>query len=164
MKTPPPPSFLRLLVLIASITAAIADAPSAYELLERYDFPRGLLPEGVQSYLLRSDGSFDVYLGGSADCEFMLTGGYTLRYGARVSGRVQPGKLTEMKGVSVRVLFLWFGIDQVVRDGDHLDFHVGLLSAAFPVENFDQCPRCGCGFDCQDGDAGERRPPPLSET
>lgn len=160
-------SFLRLLVLIASIGfgGAIADAQSAYELLERYDFPRGLLPEGVQSYLLRSDGTFDVYLGGSGDCEFKVTGGYSLRYGARVSGRVQLGKLTELEGVSVRVLFLWFGIDRVVRYGDHLDFYVGLLSAAFPVENFDECPRCRCGFDCHDGDARERRlPPPLSET
>ncbi|WOL04114.1 hypothetical protein Cni_G12835 [Canna indica] len=145
------PKTLLGIFLVISASAASAEieasrAPTAYELLEKYDFPRGILPEGVQSYLLLSDGSFDVYF--AADCEFGVAG-YTLRYSRKVSGKVQPGKLTDLKGVSVKLLFLWIGIDKVeVTDDDQLKFYVGLFSASFPVSNFDESPRCRCGFDC----------------
>lgn len=135
-----------IIFLFICISAAFADSPTAYELLERYDFPRGILPEGVQSYLLRSDGSFDVYLADDS-CEFKVTG-YTLRYSRRVRGTAQVGLLTGLKGVSVKVLFLWFPIDEVARSGDQLEFRVGLFSASFPLSNFEECPRCRCGFDC----------------
>ncbi|EEE63768.1 hypothetical protein OsJ_18589 [Oryza sativa Japonica Group] len=51
------------------------EEPSAYEMLERFGFPRGILPEGVTGYTLRpSDGEFAVYLG-TGECEFESTAG-----------------------------------------------------------------------------------------
>uniref|UniRef100_A0A0E0F429 Uncharacterized protein n=1 Tax=Oryza meridionalis TaxID=40149 RepID=A0A0E0F429_9ORYZ len=131
--------------------------PTAYEMVERYGFPRGILPEGVESYVLRPDGSFEVHLsgdgdgnGGGGDCEFRVGdgGAYLLRYGRRVAGVAMEGSIRSLEGVSVKVLFAWLGIGRVDRAGDDLRFFVGPLSAAFPLANFADCPRCRCGFDC----------------
>ncbi|XP_008795299.2 uncharacterized protein LOC103711080 [Phoenix dactylifera] len=147
----PNPKTLLGFLLILSLSLAFAetnlsDAPTAYELLESFNFPRGILPRGVQSYLLRKDGTFEVYLGG--DCEFKVTGAYQLRYKTKITGTVESGTLKDLNGVSVKVLFLWIGISGVVRSGDELKFYVGPLSASFPLSNFEECPRCGGGFDC----------------
>lgn len=144
-------TLLGLLILMPSVMSfASSDAPTAYDLLEEYSFPRGILPEGVESYLLTSDGSFDLYL--REECEFKVQGGsYVLRYKRKISGVLEPGALKKLHGVSVKLLFLWFGIDEVVRTGDSLEFRVGLLSATFPSDNFEDCPRCRCGFDCASG-------------
>ncbi|EHA8589741.1 hypothetical protein COCNU_scaffold012153G000060 [Cocos nucifera] len=139
--------FLLLLFLsLAFADTKLSDAPTAYEVLERFNFPRGILPEGVQSYLLSEDGTFEVYLSGN--CEFKVTSSYLLRYKRKITGTVKSGTLDDLNGVSVRVLFFWFGINEVVRSGDELDFYVGPLSASFPSSSFEECPRCRCGFDC----------------
>lgn len=143
--------------LAASPAAATADAPTAYEMLEKYGFPKGILPEGVTSYVLREDKSFEVHLGGRGDCDFAVEGGYLLNYKRKISGRLDEaaGALTELKGVSVKVLFVWFGIGEVVRGQNSLSFYVGPLSASFPLSNFEDCPHCRCGFNCSPGAAEE---------
>ncbi|KAK3020865.1 hypothetical protein RJ639_045547 [Escallonia herrerae] len=45
----------------------------------------------------------------------------------------------------------------VRRNGGELEFSVGIASAKFPVSNFEECPQCGCGMDCGNGDNGEGR-------
>ncbi|XP_020584550.1 uncharacterized protein LOC110027445 [Phalaenopsis equestris] len=116
------------------------NTPTAYEMLEKFDFPKGILPEGVQSYLLRNDGSFDVFLGDF--CELKVSGNYLLRYKKKISGKLEPGSLKNLDGVSVKILFLWFGINEVIRSGDELRFYVGPFSSSFSVSNFEFCPQC----------------------
>lgn len=139
--------FLLLLPLCLALaeTELLSDGPTAYELLESFDFPKGILPQGVQSYLLRQDGSFEVYFSG--DCEFKIKS-YLLSYKRKITGTVQSGTLENLSGVRVKVLFLWLGINEVVRSGDDLNFYVGPLSASFALSNFEECPRCRCGFNC----------------
>ncbi|CAA7400431.1 unnamed protein product [Spirodela intermedia] len=143
---------LAVALLICSLAAspAAADAPTAYEMLEKYGFPKGILPEGATSYVLREDKTFEVHLGGRGDCDFAVEGGYLLNYKRKISGRLDEaaGALTELKGVSVKVLFVWFGIGEVVKGQNSLSFYVGPLSASFPLSNFEDCPRCRCGFNC----------------
>ncbi|KAL6868316.1 hypothetical protein ACP4OV_015161 [Aristida adscensionis] len=129
-------------------TTTTTPTPTAYEMLERYDFPRGILPEGVQRYELRADGSFEVFLSGAGGCEFRVGDRYVLRYERRIAGTARAGSIRALEGVSVKVLFVWLGISQVDRAGDHLSFLVGPLAASFPLANFADCPRCRCGFDC----------------
>ncbi|KAK4357238.1 hypothetical protein RND71_022848 [Anisodus tanguticus] len=124
---------------------------SAYEVLQRYDFPMGILPKGVKDYELNTKtGEFSAYL--NSTCSFKLENSYQLNYKPVIKGVVSKGKLRKLSGVSVKVLLVWVNIIEVRRRGDNLEFSVGLASANFLIENFEECPQCGCGLDCVDED------------
>ncbi|KAH0456457.1 hypothetical protein IEQ34_014364 [Dendrobium chrysotoxum] len=140
------PALLFLLTLHLPLSLS-SDSPSAYQVLEGFGFPKGILPEGVTSYQLDDDGGFQVLL--SCDCELRVEdSGYLLKYGKKITGKVKSGQLKELNGVSVKVVMIWFGINEVVRRGTDLYFYVGPLSASFPSSNFEECPKCGCGSRC----------------
>ncbi|KAJ8444024.1 hypothetical protein Cgig2_020870 [Carnegiea gigantea] len=141
-------SLLLFFPLLAATTAG-DDTPTAYEVLESYDFPVGLLPEGVTGYELNPEtGEFKVYL--DKTCRFHIES-YELEYKSTITGVISPGRLSNLKGVSVKVLFLWFSIVEVTKDDDELEFSVGIASARFSLEGFEESPSCGCGFDCVNG-------------
>ncbi|KAK3135531.1 hypothetical protein QOZ80_5BG0420050 [Eleusine coracana subsp. coracana] len=125
-----------------------AGEPSAYEMLEGFGFPRGILPVGVTGYKYRpSDGAFEVYFG--RDCEFEVDGGYRLTYRRTISGNVEGGSIRNLGGVSVRMFLFNWGIDRVImEDPDHLMFYVGPLSQAFPADGFEESPECRCRGRC----------------
>lgn len=138
---------LTSLTLIASITGD--KTPTVYEVLQEYDFPVGMLPVGITNYELdRNTGKFKVYLDKS--CEFYVQD-YRLRYKSTISGTISNKKLKNLAGISVKILILWLNIGEVSRDGDDLEFSVGILSAGFYIDNFVESPQCGCGFDCNGG-------------
>ncbi|XP_012569567.1 uncharacterized protein At5g01610-like [Cicer arietinum] len=119
---------------------------SVYEILKQYDFPVGILPQGATSYELNEKtGKFTVYFDGT--CIFGIKS-YDLKYKSTIKGVISKGKLSKLKGVSVKVELLWLKIVEVTRRGDDLQFSVGIASAEFSVENFLEIPQCGCGFDC----------------
>ncbi|KAL4361376.1 hypothetical protein GQ457_04G028910 [Hibiscus cannabinus] len=140
-------AFLILISLSASF-ASPDEKLSAYQALQHYHFPPGILPKGVTGYQLNSQtGEFSAYLNGT--CNFAIES-YQLSYKSTVRGVISPGKISELKGVSVKVLFFWLNIVEVVHDGDEMQFSVGIASANFPIDNFDESPQCGCGFDCNE--------------
>ena len=148
-------SSIRFLFILLSLTAACASIQqqqlqqeklSAYDVLQQYGFPVGLLPKGVIGYALnRETGEFAAYL--DEACSFAIES-YTLKYKSTIRGVISYGKLSKLKGVSVKVLLLWLNIIEVTRDGDDIQFSVGIASANFGAENFLESPQCGCGFDC----------------
>ncbi|XP_059659571.1 uncharacterized protein At5g01610-like [Cornus florida] len=120
---------------------------NAYDVLKSYDFPMGLLPKGITGYDLdKSTEKFHAYLTGT--CSFSLEGSYQLKYQSTISGYISKDRITNLSGISVKVLFFWLNIVEVVRRGDQLEFSVGIASADFGIENFEECPQCGCGLDC----------------
>ncbi|GLJ16686.1 hypothetical protein SUGI_0286570 [Cryptomeria japonica] len=122
------------------------DEKSVYEVLESYNFPKGILPTNAQGYVLNPDASFQVYL--DKLCSFAIEAGYQLKYQSMISGKISPGYLKNLRGISVKITFFWIDISAVeLRDGQ-LKFYVGFISAAFPLSNFYVCPTCGCGLDC----------------
>ncbi|KAK8497533.1 hypothetical protein V6N12_037407 [Hibiscus sabdariffa] len=132
------------------------DEPSAYEVLQAYNFPVGLLPKGVVKYDLdESTGRFHAYLNDT--CSFSLEGSYQLKYKSTISGIISNNKLKDLSGISVKVFFLWLNIVEVIRDDDELDFSVGIASASFPIDNFYECPQCGCGLDCVNAEVSKPR-------
>lgn len=145
------PLILFLLISFFSTPSAssVHDTPlTAYQVLEEYDFPVGILPNGVLGYDLNSStGKFSAYLNGS--CTFTIDS-YELKYKSTITGKITKDKLENLSGIKVKVLFLWLSISSVTRDDDELEFSVGIASADFPVSNFDESPTCGCGFDCVD--------------
>ncbi|CAI9761471.1 unnamed protein product [Fraxinus pennsylvanica] len=129
------------------------DSLTAYEVLQKYDFPVGLLPKAVTSYELdTSTGEFTVYL--NETCSFTIDG-YNLKYKTKITGTISKDKITDLKGIQVKVLFFWLNIVEVTRDGDELEFSVGIVSADFPIDNFEESPQCGCGLDCANGNGFE---------
>ncbi|KMZ60874.1 hypothetical protein ZOSMA_56G01050 [Zostera marina] len=147
------PAILFILMLfpfLSSTTTINTTSLTAYEVMETYNFPIGLLPEGCLGYDLdRSTGKFAAYLDG--ECQFSLEGSYDLKYDSTISGYISEGKLSSLQGVSVKILFFWINIIEVTREGDNLKFSVGIASASFPIYNFFICPKCGCGVDCVNG-------------
>ncbi|MED6121403.1 hypothetical protein PIB30_029779 [Stylosanthes scabra] len=119
---------------------------TAYDVLQQYGFPVGLLPKGIIGYALnKQTGEFAAYL--DATCSFSIEG-YDLKYKSTITGVITQGRLYNLKGVSVKILILWLNIVEVRVDGDELQFSVGIASANFGVQNFYESPQCGCGFDC----------------
>lgn len=119
------------------------DNKTAYEMLEKYNFPKGILPTGVDSYKLSPNGEFEVLL--KSDCKFNV-GGYLLNYKNRISGKVEFGALKNLNGASVRIFFIWIEINEVVRNNADLNFYVGPLSASFSASSFEESPRCNSQF------------------
>ncbi|KAK4406994.1 hypothetical protein Sango_0280400 [Sesamum angolense] len=142
--------FVAFLLSLLFLSAAGADS-TAYEVLQSFDFPVGILPKGVTHYDLdASSGRFNAYLNGS--CSFSLEGSYQLRYKSKISGYIHKDKLTDLSGVSVKVFFLWLNIVEVRRNGEKLEFSVGIASAEFGINNFYVSPQCGCGLNCKTSD------------
>ncbi|XP_065864181.1 uncharacterized protein At5g01610-like [Euphorbia lathyris] len=137
-----------LLLLLSSSMQSFSSAANltAYEVLEQYDFPIGLLPNGVTAYELdTSTGKFSATLNES--CSFTIDS-YELKYKSTITGVIAKDKLSSLSGIQVKILFLWLSIVEVIRDDDELEFSVGIASANFGVSNFIESPTCGCGFDC----------------
>ncbi|CAI9767833.1 unnamed protein product [Fraxinus pennsylvanica] len=145
--------FISLSLFTASLASTSDSSPTVYELLEKYDFPVGLLPKGVTGYELNSTtGKFTVYL--NKTCSFTIDG-YNLKYKTEISGTISTDKIKDLKGIQVKVLFFWINIVEVTKDGDELELSVGIASADFTVDNFYESPECGCGFDCNNGIGGK---------
>ncbi|KAL6660541.1 hypothetical protein ACP70R_001576 [Stipagrostis hirtigluma subsp. patula] len=106
---------------------------TAYEMLEQYEFPRGILPEGVTGYVLRPDGSLEVYLQG--DCN-LHAGKTKIHYSSRIAGNIQSRLIHGLEGVKVKMEFSWIGIDQVDRADNQVYFHHGMFSKSFAIEKF----------------------------
>ncbi|KAE8646343.1 hypothetical protein Csa_016699 [Cucumis sativus] len=127
-------------------------APSVYDILREFNFPIGLLPEGIVGCKLdRTTGKLEAYL--KRSCHFSPDEPYELKYKSTISGNISRNRLTNLKGVSVKFMFFWVNIVEVVRNGDDLEFSIGMATASFPVDNFSECPPGGCGVDCSDGKA-----------
>ncbi|KAL7198978.1 hypothetical protein ACSBR2_021296 [Camellia fascicularis] len=143
------------LVSVSTSSATGDDTLTAYQVLEQYGFPVGILPIGAKGYELdKSTGKFKAYL--DETCTFTIQN-YELKYKSTITGVISKGKLKNLKGISVKILFLWLNIGEVIRDDDELEFSVGIASADFPIESFGESPQCGCGFDCVNG--GEKKRP-----
>ncbi|KAL3717625.1 hypothetical protein ACJRO7_009118 [Eucalyptus globulus] len=122
-------------------------SPSAYQVLQSYGLPVALLPKGITGYQLHeATGEFTASMNGT--CSFTLENSYQLKYEQSIEGVIERKRLRRLKGVSVKVTVVWLSIVEVVRQGGNLEFSIGVASAGFPVENFPECPWCGCGLAC----------------
>ncbi|KAL6660540.1 hypothetical protein ACP70R_001575 [Stipagrostis hirtigluma subsp. patula] len=138
------PIIVAIILLFTAMASPVtasdnSTTPTAYEMLEKYEFPRGILPEGVTGYVLRPDGSFEVYL--SRECN-LHAAKMQVHYSSRIAGNVQNRSIHGLEGVKVKMLFAWIGIDQVDRNDDQIYFHAGILSKLFPVDKFASSPQC----------------------
>lgn len=68
-----------------------------------------------------------------------------------INGLISEGRLQKLTGVSVKIVVMWLNIVEVKRMGDKLEFLVGFMSVNFGINNFEESPQCGCGFQCEKG-------------
>lgn len=119
-------------------------APSpAHAKLMSYGFPIGLLPAAVVSnYTVdHNSGGFSLDLEGA--CKITLPpDNYLAMYSKKITGKIVEGKIAELDGITVRAFFRWWAITGIRADGDNLVFEVGMVTAKYPIKNFDQSPAC----------------------
>ncbi|EAZ27197.1 hypothetical protein OsJ_11134 [Oryza sativa Japonica Group] len=124
---------LLLIVLVASILHTVSSA-TVYDVLQQNNLPRGLIPQGVTSYVLHPDGHLEVTL--PSECNFAVTVGgspYKFRFDSKFVGLIKSGSISEINGVRV----------QVDHAGNQLTFKVGTSSISFPISDFTSSPVCG---------------------
>ncbi|MBA0710028.1 hypothetical protein Golax_025029 [Gossypium laxum] len=144
--------FFYLLIVQSFVSETISfedNKPTAYEVLRDFNFPAGLLPAGVTGYDLDPiTGDFSAFLNGT--CTFTLERTYKLRYKNTIRGYISNGKLARLEGISVKFLFFWVNVVEVSRNGDELEFSVGIAGAGFPMDSFEDSPQCECKLICND--------------
>jgi hypothetical protein len=142
-------------VLMASILHATSSGRAAaanltadstttvYNVLQQNNLPPGIIPLGVQSYVLHPGGALEVTLPG--ECNFFVTVAgkqFKFRYGSSVSGIIKPGSISRVSGVRLQVEFAWLGINEVNRAGNQLNIQLEQSTQSFPVSAFTESPRC----------------------
>ncbi|RWR73858.1 Protein of unknown function DUF538 [Cinnamomum micranthum f. kanehirae] len=115
---------------------------SAYDELKSKGFPIGLLPTNVLNYSLnRTSGDFSVNL--DDVCRITLPpDNYLAAYSRRVTGKLVEGKISELDGIQVRAFFKWWSITGIRMSGENLVFEVGMVTAKYPSNNFDDSLEC----------------------
>ena len=116
---------------------------TVYDVLQQNCLPRGLLPQGVQSYTLGDGGALEVTLPG--ECNFFVTADgkqFKFRYGHIVTGIIEPGSISSINGVRMQMAFDWLGINQVNRVGNQLHIQLQNSTQSFPVSAFTYSASC----------------------
>ncbi|CAN6371535.1 unnamed protein product [Urochloa humidicola] len=125
-------------------TKMTVDATSTvYDVLLQNNLPPGLLPLGVQSYVLHPGGALEVTLPGECNFSVTIAGKqYQFRYGSSIGGIIKPGSISHVYGVRMQVEYAWLGFNQVDRAGDKLKIHLETSTLLFPISAFSQSPLC----------------------
>lgn len=117
------------------------EKPSAYQVLQSYNLPIGVLPKGALEYTLDpNSGEFSVNL--SSNCGFHA-GSYKIKYSSPITGVISNNTLGDISGVKVKVSLFWISIETVKRNQDQLAFKIGdITTKHFKVGSFNSCPDC----------------------
>ncbi|KAL6976777.1 hypothetical protein U1Q18_025563 [Sarracenia purpurea var. burkii] len=141
----PKPQLVVLLFSLSSVAISAIPSPSSaatvYDLLPEYGLPRGLLPDSVASYSLSDEGSFVVELTKPCYVQFE----YLVYYEKRITGKLKYGSISELEGIQVQRLFLWFDVDEIKVDlppADCIYFQVGFINKKLDVNQFKTVHSC----------------------
>ncbi|KAG6528781.1 uncharacterized protein LOC122041919 [Zingiber officinale] len=132
--------FLSVAAFLFLLTSSAAASSGAKDLLKKFGFPKGLLPNSAKNYSLADDGSFQVRL--KHPCYVQFTD--LVYYDEIVTGRISYGSLSGIKGIQVKKLFVWFPISSIKADEDSntIQINVGFLTETFPWKQFKDVPDC----------------------
>ncbi|KAF8647653.1 hypothetical protein HU200_065290 [Digitaria exilis] len=128
-----------LIVLLVACIVNATTTSTVYDVLKQNNLPPGLLPLGVQSYVLHPGGALEVTL--PSECNFFVTVAgkeFKFRYGSSVSGIIKSGSISRVSGVRMQVEFAWLGFNEVSRAGDMLNIQLEKSTQSFPVSAFSQ--------------------------
>lgn len=111
------------------------------DLLQRYGFPKGLLPNNVKSYTLSDDGDFTVDLASSCYVTFP---DQIVFYEKRIYGKLSYGSVKDVRGIKAQEAFLWIAITAMKSDPSSgtIVFSVGFVSKTLPASMFENILSC----------------------
>lgn len=151
--------FFSLLLLITLSSEAYEDVSltlqtdneidNAYDLLSKYGFPKGVLPDNVKSYNVSDKGILRVQL--QNRCTVSSLG---IRYSANIRGRLAYGSLTRVNGIRGKTehgFWLTVVAIEVNETSNTVGFSIGGLFKDFPANELDVSPSCDATvFDSED--------------
>lgn len=136
-------SLFIIIFFLSSIPAK--SESSVYDILTQFGLPKGLLPDCVVDYTFSpEDGNFVVELEKPCYVQF----DYLVYYEKRITGSLKMGSITNLKGIQVKRLFLWFDVDEIKVDlppSDSIYFQVGLINKKLKVDQFQSVRSCNSG-------------------
>ncbi|KAL6324165.1 hypothetical protein AAG906_006436 [Vitis piasezkii] len=125
---------LSLILIHLTLVNSFTEIPTAYEVLEDYNFP-----------LNHRTGEFSAYLNDSCS---VYEGGYRLKYEPTIKGYISNGKISSLEGVSVMFFHKWRKIVEILRRDNHIHFSAGVARDRFHIKDFEESPQCVCGMNC----------------
>nr|AGV54581.1 hypothetical protein [Phaseolus vulgaris] len=131
-----------LMAVIALFWARACTAKeSVYEVLPKFGLPSGLLPDSVTDYTLDEEGQFAVALAKPCYIQFE----YLVYYEKKITGKLSYGSITNLKGIQVQRLLLWFNVDEIRVDlppSSNIYFQVGIINKKLSVDQFKTVHSC----------------------
>lgn len=100
--------------------------------LREHGLPEGLLPPGITQADIAPSGAFTVTLPRRVERSH---GGYRVRFGTVIGGRLQAGRVEGLRGVEAKQL-LWFPVGAIQAEGSALIFTVGPTRHRLAVTDF----------------------------
>ncbi|KAI3706335.1 hypothetical protein L6452_23992 [Arctium lappa] len=133
---------LTLLAVISSTPLISANPPTIYEALEQFGLPVGLLPDSVTSYTYDpTDGSFVVELKKPCYIKF----DYLVYFKTKITGKINYGVLSEIKGLQAQVFLFWLNIDEIRVDvpaASNVYLKLGSISQTLDIKQFQTIHPC----------------------
>ncbi|PKI73626.1 hypothetical protein CRG98_006000 [Punica granatum] len=131
--------------LASNVPSRVADV---HDLLPKYGFPRGLIPNNVKSYNLSDDGSFEIQLGRPCYVHF----DELVYYDRRIKGKMSYGSAAGVSGIQAKKLFVWVSVTAIQVDSASgmMEFYVGALSEKLPMKQFERIPECSSKASLED--------------
>lgn len=135
-----------LILLILTTTtltlfSVVTAKETVYDLLPKFGLPSGLLPNSVTDYSLSDDGRFVVHLSDTCYIQF----DYLVYYEKTITGKLSYGSISDLKGIQVQRVFIWFNVDEIRVDlppSNSIYFQVGIINKKLNVDQFKTVHSC----------------------
>jgi len=133
---------LILLIFTTTLTLfSVSANETVYDLLPKFGLPSGLLPNTVTDYTLSDDGRFVVHLSDTCYIQF----DYLVYYEKTITGKLSYGSISDLKGIQVQRVFIWFNVDEIRVDlppSNSIYFQVGIINKKLNVDQFKTVHSC----------------------
>lgn len=146
---------LLFITVLITPSLSLPNAPTVFEILPEFGLPSGLLPDCVTDYSLSDDGRFVVHLENTCYVEF----DYLVYYEKTITGKLSYGSITDLKGIQVQRLFLWFNVDEIKVDlppSNNIYFQVGIINKKLDVSQFKTVHSCRDGLSASNLETWKR--------
>ncbi|XP_028784004.1 uncharacterized protein LOC114740056 [Neltuma alba] len=141
--------FFSLLLILIALSEACEDGPltlrsdeeadKVHNLLTKYGFPKGVLPDNVKSHNVSDNGVLRVQL--QKPCTVSLG----IRYSVKIRARLAYGSLTRVNGIRGKTEHgFWLTVVSIKMNetSNTVEFSIGGKPKNFPATEFDVAPAC----------------------